>query len=452
MKSFNSTNLEIPNNILVTVPSSPTFMTTFILMEQGDWFEDEMDFVRKFVKPGMKVIDIGANYGLYTLSMARNIGDTGKVWAFEPTESTAQCLKESIANNNFHNIKLVQAGLSNKTGTAKFFTSNNAELNSLSCDESVSNQSETISLLTLDYCRNDFNWDSIDFIKLDAEGEESNILKKGRRTLELISPLIMYELKHGSDINLPLINKFESMGYNSYRLIPAFNVLIPFNKDDSHDGYLLNLFCCKDSTSASLEDEGIIVKKWKAKNTVNNEVAIEYIREMPYSKKMEFTEIGNDDVYLSILNSYISIAQAKDSAEKIGFLMDSFNTLRRVLENGEKRIERLVTFSRIAFDVGERALGVKLLRHLIDIYNETANYELHEPFLPASNRYDEIVPSGDLSEWLLASIIEAYVTKSSYSSYFSNESMLPYFEKLESMGYMEQNMRRRFNLLRSISV
>ncbi|HSM98581.1 MAG TPA: FkbM family methyltransferase, partial [Gallionella sp.] len=209
-------------------------MTTFILQEQHDWFEDEIKFLRHCIKPGMRIIDIGANYGLYTLTCAKIVGASGRVWAFEPTQATATCLKMSISENQFSNIELIQSGLSNRLGKARLYTSPNSELNSLSRGPASTDQFEEISLLTLDYCTSKFGWERIDFIKLDAEGEEINILESGKESLASLSPLIMFELKHARNINHPLINRFKDMGYDSYRLIPGLNVLIPFDQNEAH--------------------------------------------------------------------------------------------------------------------------------------------------------------------------------------------------------------------------
>ncbi len=53
-------------------------ITPYVLREQLDFFEDELKFVRKLVLAGQKAIDIGANYGVYTLPMA------SKTWAQGP--------------------------------------------------------------------------------------------------------------------------------------------------------------------------------------------------------------------------------------------------------------------------------------------------------------------------------------------------------------------------------
>lgn len=454
VQNINATSITIVNSIRITVPASPQFMTTYILQEQNDWFEDEIKFVRNFIKPGMKVIDIGANYGLYTLTIANILGKSGKVWAFEPTEATSACLKESISCNKFDNIKLIQSGLSDRLGTARLFTSPNSELNSLSKEASSGNQHETISLLTLDHCKHKYGWESIDFIKLDAEGEESNILKKGKKTLSSLSPLIMFELKHGKSVNLPLINRFKSLGYDSYRLLPGLNKLIPFDHNEPFDGYLLNLFCCKEDKAKQLEDEGVIVRSWASKNTTDDKLAKHHIEKLAYGSLLgnmsASSQCGDSDEYLSILNSYImSLSDTETSSDRVGCLMGSLSGLRSMIEKGGQRVERLVTFSRIAFDSGERSLGVKILFDLINRYSSNINYEFSELFLPASQRYDGITPDKGINGWLFSSILEQCIEKHAYSSYFTGGAALPLLEQLNKLGYMDENMQKRHMLVKS---
>ena len=454
MPRINTTNITIINDIHVTVPASPQFMTTYILQEQNDWFEDEIKFIRYFIKPRMKVIDIGANYGLYTLTIAKIIGDSGRVWAFEPTEATAACLRESISNNKFNNVKLIQSGLSDRVGSAKLFTSPNSELNSLSKDASPGNQSETISLLTLDHCKHKYNWASIDFIKLDAEGEECNILKKGRKALSALSPLIMFELMHGKEVNLPLINRFKAMGYDSYRLIPNLNTLVPFDYNENYDGYLLNLFCCKKDKAKQLEDEGFIVKRWEQINIIDNAPAMQHIDKLAYSallnNAVDTSKLSGSDDYLFILNSFIlSLSDTLERSDRVGYLMSSLTSLRSMLDKGEKRVERLVTFSRIAFNAGERTLGVKILSDLYNEYSSNINYELCELFLPASSRYDNITPDKNINDWLFSSILEQLIENHAFSTYYTKEKTLPLFKQLNDLGYMDEKMEGKYTLVRS---
>jgi hypothetical protein len=57
----------------------------------------------------------------------------------------------------------------------------------------------------------------------------------------------------GEHIHLELTRDFAAAGYLSYRLVPALGPLVPFEAEGLHDGYLLNLFCCKPDWAKSLE-------------------------------------------------------------------------------------------------------------------------------------------------------------------------------------------------------
>jgi FkbM family methyltransferase len=175
-----STTLTMVHGVRVVVPDSLDLITPYVLREQHDWFEDEIKFMRRVLRPGKKVIDIGANYGVYTLSMAQAVGPEGYVWAFEPASSTASLFAEGIAANGFAHVALERSALSSTRGTAKLSLNDNSELNALRHDQSSGGASETVPLLTLDDCLETFGWDDIEFVKIDAEGEEANILKGER--------------------------------------------------------------------------------------------------------------------------------------------------------------------------------------------------------------------------------------------------------------------------------
>jgi hypothetical protein len=298
-----------------------------------------------------------------------------------------------------------------------------------------------------------YAWSDIDFIKIDAEGEETNILKKGKKSLSSLSPLIMFECKIGKNINLPLITRFKNMGYYSYRLIPGLNTLIPFDHNEPFDGSLINLFCCKEDRAKLLESEGVIVRNWVEKYADNNSLAQEYVSKLVYADSLKnyifpIKGDGSDD-YLGALNSYImSLSKASSSSDRVGYLMSSLKSMRSMVEKGEERIERLVTFSRIAIDAGERLYGNKILYNLVDKYSKNINYKINELFLPASQRYDSISPGANINEWLFSSILEQYIEKHAFSLYFTRKTTLPLFDRLNDLGFISEDMRRRHQLVK----
>ena len=71
---------------------------------QGSFEPRTVAVFKKYVKPGMTVLDIGAQKGHHTLQLAKLVGKEGKVIAFEPDPEMFALLKENMALNGFNNI------------------------------------------------------------------------------------------------------------------------------------------------------------------------------------------------------------------------------------------------------------------------------------------------------------------------------------------------------------
>src|SRR5438552_10655854 len=136
----------------MVVPDSINLITPYVLCEQQDWFEDEIAFLRCALQPGHKAVDVGANYGVYTLSIAKAVGPTGAVWAFEPASSTAAYLAQGIAANRFSHVVLECSAISAECGTAQLSINVNSELNALVRGQESSVAAETVRVVTLDDC------------------------------------------------------------------------------------------------------------------------------------------------------------------------------------------------------------------------------------------------------------------------------------------------------------
>src|SRR6185295_13036039 len=100
-----------------------------------------------------------------------------------------------------------------------------------------SGASEEVRVSTLDECRERHGWRDIAFVKIDAEGEEVNILSGGKRFLAEQSPLVQFEINAGTDLRLELVDHFAALGYHSYRLVPGLGLLAPFDRTTGADGF-----------------------------------------------------------------------------------------------------------------------------------------------------------------------------------------------------------------------
>jgi len=95
-------------------------------------------------------------------------------------------------------------------------------------------------------------WTDIDFLKIDAEGEEAAIIQGDRDFFHTQSPLINFEIKSGAGFKRELVRAFSTIGYQSYRLLLGLGVLVPFNVHEAIGNSFLNLYCCKPDPAAKL--------------------------------------------------------------------------------------------------------------------------------------------------------------------------------------------------------
>jgi|AntAceMinimDraft_3_1070362.scaffolds.fasta_scaffold17002_2 FkbM family methyltransferase len=156
----------------------------------------EIEIFQKIIKPGMVVVDAGANIGLYSLIASKLIGIKGKVFSFEPSKETFQRLLDNIELNKLSNITPLNKGLGDKlneklilrqdigNGDAEryLFSGNEAPDIKLENINAV-NIEEEIILDTLDNSLSKMNVKKVDFLKMDTEGFEYYILKGAKQVL-----------------------------------------------------------------------------------------------------------------------------------------------------------------------------------------------------------------------------------------------------------------------------
>jgi len=88
---------------------------------------------------------------------------------------------------------------------------------------------------------------------MDVEGHELKALAGAEKIISNGSPIIFYEVKHGSDLHPELIDAFENLGYDSYFALPDAKTLVKYDKDVPMDGYLLNMIAIRPESLQRLE-------------------------------------------------------------------------------------------------------------------------------------------------------------------------------------------------------
>ena len=450
--------IKVKSDISVFVPDSYQLMTPFVLWEQEDWFEEDLQFIRKYVKPGLNVLDIGANYGLYTLNIAKKVGMNGKVAAFEPSSSTSAYLKMSIKDNGFRNVEVYEAGLSRKRGSAMLSLNPNSELNSICRDANYQGDMEHICLLSLDEIYQSLDFQCLDLIKMDAEGEEPAILEGGNSLLASESPLIMYELAHGQARNFNLVSLFKEIDYDSYRLIPGLGVLAPFHNRNDVDGYTLNLYACKKDRADRLVAENLLCQEpiVPDPDEYQESKLQNYLESKPYCTDLKAAWSDPAQVNLDGRQKYVNglycFIRSKESdltaSEKVGFLRASFNFLKEVGESFPT-LPRLLSLIRVATDAGERAYAVRVLKVVLDLFDSSDQLSITEEHLALSERYENLPPGETIGQWYLSMVLEHTIKTERYSSFFDQGgSSLSQLELLKKLGFQSHEMERRRQLLK----
>lgn len=448
----------IAGEVVVIVPDSLDLITSYIVREQEDWFEDEIKFVRQLMQPGARAIDVGANYGLYAMSMASRVGTDGHVWAFEPASSTASFLKRSVELNKFVNTTVVQCALSDRTGIAKLSLDGNSELNALCRENAGTGATEDVMLTTLDRYAVEHGCEQVAFVKLDAEGEEGNIIRGGAAFFARESPLVMYELRHRQHVNLALIRQFTDLGYRHYRLIPGLNLLAPFDSTEPPDPYQLNLFCCKEGRARLLEERGILADSQTAivcpreSGGSSWRILLEsklFSKGMlgDWSKLIAEKPLPGWEELKKVLELYADAHNpGQDAASRYAALRASCVQLEAICKQSPN-LGRFCTSARISWELGYRAKALESMTRAIDLSTKQQPTTLDEPFLPACPRFDDIDPGNRFSAWMLASILEQGESLQAYSSYYTGKASLHNLEILLRTGFASPQMERRRQLI-----
>jgi FkbM family methyltransferase len=188
------------------------------LISGKPWEPHFKTVVQHLVKEGDTVIDCGANFGYNSVIMGKQIGDTGKLFAFEPQRIVNQQLNGNLILNNIYNATVIHAALGNKQGlTTMSPVPYDRDWVNIG-DTSVGEGGDEVQVVTLDMIDSQPN-----FIKMDVQGYELFALQGGEQTLKNHTPDIFIEIEEHQlakfDITKEqLVDYIKSFGYRMFRI------------------------------------------------------------------------------------------------------------------------------------------------------------------------------------------------------------------------------------------
>lgn len=202
----------------------------------GTFEPTETAWVLEFLKPGMTVVDVGANVGYYTALVASRVGNSGRIFSIEPSPYAQARLQNWVKQNKVSNVHLSSFALGAESGRASLGPAESGNHTpSFLAPKGVS--SVEVEIRTLDSCMDEWNLNSIDLLKIDTEGYEHQVLLGAKKALE--EKKIRSVLCEFNDHWLQKAGSSSQQVYDC--LIKAGMVCIRGNADFSQAG-LRNLF------------------------------------------------------------------------------------------------------------------------------------------------------------------------------------------------------------------
>jgi FkbM family methyltransferase len=155
---------------------------------------------------------MGANVGFMAMLAARKVAPGGRVVCFEPLAEPAAQILHNARLNDFPFVEVHQVALARGNGEAEFFVSKESTWGRLSQAGPAPLQSGVIRvpMRTLDAFVNDEKLPAPQFIKMDVEGVEADVIAGGKRVLGEARPVMVIELHHTYAAVSPLL---EELGY-----------------------------------------------------------------------------------------------------------------------------------------------------------------------------------------------------------------------------------------------
>jgi len=221
------------------------------LAKYGEYSEREIDVYRKVLRPGDIALDIGANIGALTVPMSRLVGETGKVFAFEANPDNVALLRQNLKTNNCTNVTVMHVAVGTNYRNVKIQSLEELGHHNYGRVEAGSG-SLRVNQIPID----GLHLDGVNFVKIDVEGHELEVIRGMRATLAKYRP-VLYVENDREDKSEALVAELVEQRYRMFWHRPPLFDQNNFNGCEQNvfgNVVSMNMVCVA-------EDRGIVVKQ-----------------------------------------------------------------------------------------------------------------------------------------------------------------------------------------------
>lgn len=219
--------LSVPDGGKILVPKGGAGALIYYL---GYSEPETAGFLMNFLRAGMVFWDVGAHIGEFSLLASRQIGEKGRVDAFEPSPKLSALIYRTIEANLLTNVTVHRNAVTDRNGVAEFVIDSEPSMSHMRASKEEATATSTIAVSTLPL--SDFHFHcgySPHLVKIDVEGAEKMVLRGAQSLLQLPTDTAPVWITEFAPENCAryhyhpdeLLNEFSQHGYKNFWLTPS---------------------------------------------------------------------------------------------------------------------------------------------------------------------------------------------------------------------------------------